>query len=65
MKPRRSVGVSVFANPAIQLGDIVSIDYADSADEIYFEPDKRFVVYSIDYSKDASGPSMSLYLSEV
>jgi hypothetical protein len=65
MKPRRSIGVSVFANPAIQLGDIVSINYANSADGIYFEPDKRFVVYSIDYSKDASGPSMSLYLSEV
>jgi hypothetical protein len=65
MKPRRSVGVNIFANPAIQLGDIVSIDYADSADEVYFERDKRFIVYSIDYSKDGSGPSMSLYLSEV
>jgi hypothetical protein len=65
MKPRRSVGVNIFANPAIQLGDIVSIDYADSADDVYFERDKRFIVYSIDYSKDGSGPNMSLYLSEV
>jgi len=65
MKPRRSVGVSVFANPMIQLGDIVSIDYSDSLDEVSFEPGKRFVVYSIDYKKDSSGPSMSLYLSEV
>jgi hypothetical protein len=65
MKPRRSVGVTVFANPAIQLGDIVSIDYSDSSNEISFEPDKRFVVYSIDYKKDPSGPSMTLYLSEV
>ena len=65
MKPRKSVGVSVFANPTIQLGDIVSIDYSDSSNEVAFEPEKRFVVYSIDYSKDSSGPSMSLYLSEV
>jgi hypothetical protein len=65
MKPRKSVGVSIFANPAIQLGDIVSIDYSDSSDEIAFEPNKRFVVYSIDYKKDPAGPSMTLYMSEV
>jgi hypothetical protein len=65
MKPRRSVGVSIFANPTIQLGDIVSIDYSDSSDEVTFDPEKRFVVSSIDYKKDSSGPSMSLYLSEV
>jgi hypothetical protein len=65
MKPRRSVGVSVFANPTIQLGDILSIDYVDSTNEIAFDPDKRFIVYSIDYKKDPSGPSMTLYMSEV
>ena len=65
MKPRRSVGVSIFANPSIQLGDIVSIDYSDSLGEVAFEPEKRFVVYSIDYKRDPSGPSTTLYLSEV
>jgi hypothetical protein len=65
MKPRRSVGVSIFANPTIQLGDIVSIDYSDSDEEVFFEPEKRFVVYSIDYKRDPSGPSTTLYLSEV
>lgn len=65
MKPRRSVGVTVFANPMIQLGDILTIDYSDSSNEISFEPEKRFVVYSIDYKKDPTGPSMTLYLSEV
>jgi hypothetical protein len=65
MKPRRSVGVSVFANPTIQLGDILSIDYVDSSNELAFDPDKRFIVYSIDYKKDPSGPSMTLYMSEV
>ena len=65
MKPRKSVGVSVFANPTIQLGDILSINYADSTNELAFDPDKRFIVYSIDYKKDPSGPSMTLYMSEV
>jgi hypothetical protein len=65
MKPRRSLGVSIFANPTIQLGDIISIDYADSLNEVAFELEKRFVVYSIDYKKESSGPSMTLYLSEV
>jgi hypothetical protein len=65
MKPRKSVGVSVFANPTIQLGDILSISYADSTNELAFDPDKRFIVYSIDYKKDPSGPSMTLYMSEV
>jgi hypothetical protein len=65
MKPRKSVGVSVFANPTIQLGDIISIDYSDSTDQLAFDPNKRFIVYSIDYSKDPSGPSMTLYMSEV
>jgi hypothetical protein len=65
MKPRKSVGVSVFANPTIQLGDIISIDYSDSNNELGFDPDKRFIVYSIDYRKDPSGPGMTLYMSEV
>jgi hypothetical protein len=65
MKPRKSVGVSIFANPAIQLGDIISIEYSDSLGEVAFEPEKRFIVYSIDYKRDISGPSTTLYLSEV
>ena len=65
MKPRRSLGVSIFANPTIQLGDLVSIDYSEDPDYPSFEPGKKFVVYSIDYKKDGSGPSMILYLSEV
>jgi hypothetical protein len=65
MKPRKSVGVSIFANPTIQLGDIVSIEYSDSLNEVTFDPTKRFIVYSIDYKKDDTGPNMTLYLSEV
>jgi hypothetical protein len=64
-KPRKSVGVKVFSTPTIQLGDIVSIDYKDDDAEFWFKPAQRFVVYSIQHDKDVSGPSMTLYLSEV
>lgn len=66
MKPRLSLGVDIFANPAIQLGDIVNINYQDSNQINQVVPaSKRFVVYNITYEKAADGPSMVLYLSEV
>jgi hypothetical protein len=65
-KPRLSVGVSILANPAIQLGDIVSIDYSDNNNVLQISPsDKRFVVYNIEYSRSPEGPNMKIYLSEV
>lgn len=66
MKQRKSVGIKVFAMPTIQLGDIVSIDYTsnDSIEQISLS-DSRFVVYNIEYSRNSSGPSMNVYLSEV
>lgn len=66
MNKRLSVGALVFGLPILQLGDIVSIDYIDNSgvDEIS-SADKRYVVYSIEYSRDSSGPSMTVYLSEV
>ena len=50
----------------IQLGDIVTIDYKNNegVSEAALEG-TRFVVYSIEYQKDGSGPDMKLYLSEV
>jgi hypothetical protein len=66
MKPRKSIGVKIFSNPMIQLGDIVSLSLADSDNVDLVAPaGSRFVVYNIEYSKNASGPSMTLYLSEV
>ena len=69
MKPRRSVGLKVFALPTLQLGDIVEIDYKNKEGTIEFnevsKDGTRFVVYSIQYTKDTSGPSMSVFLSEV
>lgn len=66
MKPRRSVGLNVFAMPTLQLGDIVTIDYKDE-DGVpqAANPSSRFVVYQIDYSKSVGGPEMTVFLSEV
>jgi len=66
MKPRKSVGVRIFPMPTLQLGDIVQIDYLNKNN--FYEvsnPEDKFVIYSISYSKDSSGPSMELFLSEV
>jgi hypothetical protein len=66
MKPRKSVGVSVFGVPVLQLGDIVNIKYKDAnnIDQVSAESD-RFVVYQIEYSASSDGPEMSVFLSEV
>ena len=63
---RRSVGVEIFANPMIQLGDIVNINYKDAnnVNQISYE-NARFVVYNIEYKRSSNGPTMTLYLSEV
>lgn len=62
-KERKSVGVKMFANPALQLGDIVTINYdADGYSEI---SDSRFVIYHMSYSKTVDGPETTIYLSEV
>lgn len=65
MTPRKSIGLRIFANPTIQLGDIVSITYSDAVNGNIISGSSRFVVYSIEYSKDGSGPTMNIYLSEV
>jgi len=66
MKQRKSVGVSIFANPMIQLGDIVQIDYVDTSGYRQIsDVDARFIVYNIEYNRTKDGPTMNLYLSEV
>lgn len=63
MHPKKSVGVTIFANPMIQLGDIVTIDY--NIDNVLQNSTARFVVYHITYGRSSNGPEMKLYLSEV
>jgi len=65
-RTRLSIGVEIFANPMIQLGDIVKINYSDTnnINQLSYS-DARFVVYNISYTRNADGPKMTLYLSEV
>ena len=66
MEPKKSVGVNMFAIPTLQLGDIVTIDYKDSANvPLVSDTETRFVVYNIEYERDNLGPTMTVYLSEV
>lgn len=63
-KPRKSLGVKIFAIPTIQLGDIVTLDYQENGINMA-SSSNRFVVYNIDYTKNSDGPDMTLFLSEV
>lgn len=66
MKPRKSVGVKIFSIPTLQLGDIVTINYKNKEGvDVISDSSVRYVVYNIDYSRDSSGPEMTIYLSEV
>lgn len=64
-KPRKSIGVKIFAIPTIQLGDIVSLDYKENDISMAANPSSRFVVYNIDFSRNSDGPDMTIFLSEV
>ena len=66
MNPKKSIGLQLFSIPTLQLGDIVTIDYQDSNSlDLVAQPSDRFVVYNIAYQRSLSGPSMTVYLSEV
>jgi len=66
MVPKKSIGINLFSIPTIQLGDIVTVNYKDSNGLDLVTSDlSRFVVYNIDYTRNNSGPSMTVYLSEV
>jgi hypothetical protein len=66
MIPRKAIGLQIFANTTIQLGDIVSIDYKNNDNlDLVTSSTSRFVVYNIEYSRGLDGPQMTIYLSEV
>jgi hypothetical protein len=66
LKPKKYIGLNIFAIPTLQLGDIVTVDYKDNNDiDIVTLSSSRFVVYNIEYQRNSSGPSMTIYLSEV
>ena len=66
VKPRKSLGLKVFPNPLIQIGDIVSVDYKDKTGmDVFKTSSSKFVVCSIEFTKSADGPEMTVGLSEV
>ncbi len=66
MKPKKNVGLNIFAIPTLQLGDIVTVDYKnEDGINLIGSSDSRFIVYNIEYSRNMNGPDMTVYLSEV
>jgi hypothetical protein len=66
MVPKKSIGINLFSIPTLQLGDIVTVDYKDSSGlDLVASNISRFVIYNIEYARSVSGPSMTIYLSEV
>ena len=64
--PRKTVGVSTFATPHIQLGDIIQIVHKDDSGVPYVSSDStRFVVYNIEYQKGGGSASTTIHLAEV
>jgi hypothetical protein len=66
IRPRKLVGLNIFSNPTLQLGDIVSIKYDNNEGIGLIDSNSpKYVVYNIEYNKSVDGPDMSVYLSEV
>lgn len=66
--PKRVVGINTFATSNLQLGDIVTINYKDPQGEgidIVSPDDTRFVIYNMEYQKNSSGLTTTIYLVEV
>lgn len=66
--PKKVIGVNTFATGNLQLGDIVTINYKDPQGEgidIVAPEDTRFVIYNIEYQKNVSGLTTTLYLVEI
>ena len=66
MVPKKNIGIKIFAIPTIQLGDIVKVNYKDSNNiDLVTSSDVNYLVYSIEYARNTTGPDMTIYLAEV
>lgn len=64
-RPRKVIGLNVFGMYNVQLGDLVSIKYLNMDGMNIVAPEAQsFVVYHIEYSRNAEGPTMTMYLAE-
>ena len=66
IRPRKSIGMTIFSMPTLQLGDLVNINYKnDEGIDLISPQSTNYVVYNISYTKSVGGPEMTVYLSEV
>jgi hypothetical protein len=66
MTPKKLIGLNIFSNPTLQLGDIVKINYKNSNNlDLVTSENSRFIVYNIEYTRTVNGPDMTIYLAEV
>lgn len=65
MEPRREIAINTFPLPHLQLGDIVTIDYMMPGEIEYVDPETRFVVQDISYSRSLDGPTQSIKVVEI
>jgi len=65
-RPKILVGINVFGTFNLQLGDIVNVNYINNDGvNVVAPPEKKFVVYSMEYTKDVSNQNIVAYLAEV
>ena len=65
-RPKILIGLNTFATFNLQLGDVVNVSYVNNEGlNIISEPSKRFVVYSIQNTKNNTEHNTVTYLAEV
>lgn len=66
VQPKTLVGINTFGTFTLQLGDIVTMNYVNNEGvNVISEPSKRFVVYSMQYTKSSDEENLTTYLAEV
>lgn len=65
MFPRKTVGVSVFGVPHLQLGDIITINYKKDNVDVISDENIRYVVYNIECQKSNNSLETTIHLAEV
>ena len=65
IRPRKNVYLETFGTQHIQLGDIIKINYTLPEDDLFIDPDTKFVVSEIFYSRASGGANNRLRLVEV
>jgi hypothetical protein len=65
LRNRLVLDIDVFGVPQIQLGDLVSINYDLPEGVKFVDPNKQFIVYSIEQSKSANGLDTNIRVVEI